>query len=83
MPKYINTTGNDPLSIAVCPRCKMKRAYVDFVVDPDTQQRVCHFGCADLKDPYRLPSRKGENISIKYPRPDEDIVNPDPPYDPA
>lgn len=83
MSKYIDTISNVPLSIAVCPRCKMKRAYVDFVFDPNTQLRVCRFGCADEIDPYRLPQRKAENISIQYPRPEEDVTNPDPPYDPT
>lgn len=51
----------------------MKRAYVDMTKDPNTGLRVCIYGCADLIDPYRLPSRKTENISLMYPRPDEDI----------
>ena len=83
MSKYLQTEGNNPLTIAICPRCKMKRAYVDFVFDPNTQLRVCRFGCADLKDPYRMPSKNPDKLSVKYPRPDEDLVNPDPPYDPT
>lgn len=78
MPKFLRTDGNAPLSIFICPRCKFKRAYVDMVTDLNTGLKVCRFGCQDEKDPYRLPTRKVENISLRYPRPDEDISNDDP-----
>jgi hypothetical protein len=32
--------------------------------------RVCNEGCADELDPYRLPARKTERITIRFPRPD-------------
>jgi hypothetical protein len=32
--------------------------------------KVCHQGCADQLDPYRLPARKTERITIRFPRPD-------------
>ena len=83
MSKYLSTTGNSPLSIFVCPRCKMKRAVVDQVKDPNTGLIVCNQGCSDLKDPYRLPSKPADKLSIRYPRPDTDLINPDPPYDPT
>jgi len=35
--------------------------------------RVCQQGCADQKDPYRLPARKTERINLQYPRPDTNI----------
>lgn len=82
MPIYIDTTGLSNYAVFVCPRCKMKRAYVDQVRDPNTGLMVCNQGCADLLDPYRLPPRKTEDISLRYPRPDEDLTNPDPPYNP-
>lgn len=81
MPKYLDTTGNSPLTIFICPRCKFKRAYIDMVIDPNTGLRVCKFGCQDLKDPYRLPTRKPEKLSVRYPRPDTDLSNDDP-YEP-
>ena len=40
--------------------------------------QVCDQGCADNKDPYRLPARPTEKITIRFPRPDTDIaVTPD------
>jgi len=81
--KYLDTSGQKNLAIFICPRCRMKRMYVDMVEDPNTKLKVCRFGCADQLDPYRLPPRQTENISIQYPRPDEDISNPDEPYNPT
>jgi hypothetical protein len=36
--------------------------------------RVCNEGCADNFDPYRLPARKTERITIRFPRPDANIA---------
>ena len=75
MSKWLDTHGNTTLSIAICDRCKMKRAY-DFLV-PDINYpglRVCQDTCADQKDPYRLPARQTEKISIRFPRPDANIA---------
>lgn len=83
MPLYLDTMGENCYSIAICGRCKMKRKYSELVEDPNSKLRVCIYGCADELDPYRLPTRKTEDISLQYPRPDEDLVNPDPPYDPT
>jgi hypothetical protein len=36
--------------------------------------RVCGDGCSDQFDPYRLPARQSERISLRFPRPDADIA---------
>lgn len=36
--------------------------------------RVCDQGCADQKDPYRLPARKTERIALRFPRPDLSVA---------
>ena len=43
------------------------------VTDPNTGLKVCTEDCADLLDPYRKPARRAENISLRYPRPDEPL----------
>jgi hypothetical protein len=69
--KWLNTRGNSVLTIQVCDRCKMKRAYDDVQEDGNTPGlRVCKFGCIDNKDPYRLKMRQPEKISVRFPRPD-------------
>ena len=75
MPKWLNTKGNNIISIAICDRCKMKRPYDEITQDGNIPAlRVCIHGCSDQFDPYRLPMRPTENISIRFPRPDADIA---------
>jgi hypothetical protein len=78
MSKWLNTLGNTVLSIAICDRCKMKRAYTDISQDRNLPGlRVCNDGCNDERDPYRLPARQPEKIAIRFPRPDADIAEVD------
>jgi hypothetical protein len=75
MPIFLDTRGNSTLSIAVCDRCKMKRAHSVMRPDPNFPGlRVCNQGCADNKDPYRLPARQTERITIRFPRPDVSVA---------
>ena len=75
MSKWLNTIGYTVLSIAICDRCKMKRAYDDITQDRNIPGlRVCIFGCNDERDPYRLPARQPEKISLRFPRPDADVA---------
>lgn len=39
--------------------------------------RVCGEGCWDTLDPYRLPARKTEKISLRFPRPDLSVATND------
>jgi len=74
MPKWLDTRGNTVLTIQICDRCKMKRAYDDVQQDENIPGlRVCRFGCIDQKDPYRLPMRQPEKIAVRFPRPDANI----------
>lgn len=75
MPKFLDTLGNSDIAIFICDRCKMKRAHSEARNDPNFPGLlVCGQGCADEKDPYRLPARKTEKITIRFPRPDENVA---------
>ena len=75
MPRVLDTHGNTVLSIAICDRCKMKRAYVNMGPDPNFPGlRVCDQGCRDQFDPYRLPARQPERINLRFPRPDVSVA---------
>mgnify|MGYP006276691271 CR=1 FL=1 len=75
MPRFLDTLGNSDIAIAVCDRCKMKRAHAVMRPDPNFPGlQVCDQGCADEKDPYRLPARKTERINIRFPRPDLSVA---------
>lgn len=77
MPKYLPQKRSGHLSIAICPRCHMKRYYDDLVIDPDTKNYVCKFDCVDLFDPYNMPSRKPDKIELHHPRPDDPLEIPE------
>jgi len=79
MPRFLDTLGNSDIAIAICDRCRMKRAHSVMRSDPNFPGlSVCNEGCADEMDPYRLAARKTEKITIRFPRPDADIAtNPD------
>jgi hypothetical protein len=75
MPRFLDTLGNSDIAIAVCDRCKMKRFHSVMRSDPNFPGlQVCDQGCADQFDPYRLPARKTERITIRFPRPDVSVA---------
>jgi hypothetical protein len=75
MPVFMDTIGLSSLAIAVCDRCKMKRAYVDLRPDGNSPGlRVCGQGCWDTLDPYRLAARKTERINLRFARPDVSVA---------
>jgi hypothetical protein len=74
MPVYLPAKNKGTMAIAVCDRCNVKMYLDDLKADGNSPGlRVCS-DCWDVKDPWRLPARKTENITVKYPRPDTDIA---------
>lgn len=62
-----------PNPIGICDRCHMKMELSELRADGNTPGlRVCE-RCWDPLDPWRLPARMTENITLRYPRPDEPI----------
>lgn len=75
MPRFLNTEGNTVIAIFICDRCRMKRPIIEAMPDPNFPGlKVCQQGCADEKDPYRLPARKTERITLQFPRPDVSVA---------
>lgn len=74
MPRYLPVNlGGGTVAIAICDRCKMKVQYNTLQADGNSPGlRVCD-KCRDVKDPYRYPARKTEVITLRQPRPDEDL----------
>jgi hypothetical protein len=78
MPRFLDTRGNAVIAIFICDRCKMKRPIIEAMPDPNFPGlKVCQQGCADEKDPYRLPARKTERITLQFPRPDVSVATND------
>lgn len=71
MPLYLDTTGLTKVSVAICDRCRKKVSILHLVSDPNSPGlRVCKDTCVDEFDPWRLPARMTENITVEHPRPD-------------
>ena len=70
MPTFLDTRGKSTLAIAICGRCSRKFPYDELMPDPNYPGlRVCRDDL-DQFDPYRLPARQTENITLRFPRPD-------------
>lgn len=75
MARYLDTSGMSTVAVAICDRCKMKRPLAEMMNDTNSPGvRVCSKECCDELDPWRLPARRTEDISLQYPRPDEDLT---------
>jgi hypothetical protein len=75
MSLYLDTRHKSSVAIGICDRCARKFPLEDLVADGDQPGlRVCQsFGCWDELDPYKLPARRTEDISLRYPRPEEPL----------
>lgn len=79
MPRFLNTTGEPTLGIAVCSRCYRKRMLAELVDDGNIRNfKVCRPelspGCWDNYDPMRLPAPPPDRMNLPYVRPDTDIT---------
>jgi hypothetical protein len=67
---FYDPTGKSTYGIGVCDRCSRKMSIADLYADPNSPGlRVCREDLDDL-DPYRLPARQTENITLPFTRPD-------------
>lgn len=73
MPVFLNTLGKTTLAIGICGRCSRKFSLDELQPDPNYPGlRVCDAD-RDEYDPYRLPARQPETISLQFARPDTPI----------
>lgn len=71
MSTFLNTRGRSTLAIGICDRCKRKMSLDDLRPDPNSPGLMVCDKDRDHYDPYRLPARQTENISLRFTRPDE------------
>ena len=74
MPLYLTPSSSGKVAIAVCGHCKFKVQYNELRRDRNVPGLIVCAECNDEKDPYKLPARKAENITLHHPRPDEPLV---------
>lgn len=73
MPLYLNTRGNSTLGVGICSRCSRKFPLDKLQSDPNFPGlRVCDKDM-DQFDPYRLPPRQTEDITLPFMRTDTPI----------
>jgi hypothetical protein len=77
MSLYIPVSAKGVVAVAICDRCKSKVRYDELRPDGNSPGLMVCEPCWDGKDPWKLPARKTEVITLRRPRPDEDLVNPD------
>lgn len=75
MSVFLPPKGKGSYAIAVCDRCGTKIYYDTLRSDGNSPGlKVCDDpGCWDVRDPWRLPARKTEDITLRHPRPDVDV----------
>lgn len=76
---FLNTTGNQTLGIGICNRCQFKFPLHMLQDDPNIPNfKVCLADRDDF-DPYRMPARTPDDITLPFVRPDVDLSTPDAP----
>lgn len=73
MPLYLDTRGRSTLAIGICGRCSRKFPMGELLPDPNYPGLLCCAVDRDEYDPYRLPARQPEKISLMFARPDTPI----------
>jgi hypothetical protein len=78
MGRWVRTLGKSIIAVAVCDRCHKKFPTVELSSDPNFPGlKVCAKD-RDVFDPWRLPARPPDNITLPFVRPDEDLSLPAP-----
>lgn len=70
MPLYLDPTGRSTYGIGICGRCGQKFFLDELHQDPNTPGLMVCLADMDEYDPYRLPARQAEKISLPFTRPD-------------
>lgn len=70
MPVFLDTRGRSTLGIGICGRCSRKMSLEELHPDPNSPGLyVCKADLDDF-DPYRLPAREPDQITLPFVRPD-------------
>lgn len=74
MPQYLDPTGRSTYGIAICGRCGQKFFLDELSPDPNSPGLMVCMEDRDDFDPYRLPARQAEDISLPFTRPDSPLA---------
>jgi hypothetical protein len=74
MPIFIDPSGRSTFGLGVCARCWRKFSLEDLYSDPNSPGLKVCLDDLDDYDPYRLPARRTEDITLRFYRPDEPLT---------
>lgn len=74
MSVFLNPTGNSTYGIAICARCSRKVFLHELKPDPNSPGLLVCEKDRDVLDPYRLPPRLTEDITLPFVRPDDPLT---------
>jgi len=74
MPVFLDTRGRSTLGIGICGRCSRKMSLEDLHPDPNIPGLYVCTKDMDQFDPYRLPARSPDQITLPFVRPDTPLT---------
>ena len=74
MPVYLDTRGKTTLGLGLCGRCSRKFSLDALKPDPNVPGLMVCSVDLDQFDPYRLPARQPDQITLRFTRPDVPLV---------
>ena len=66
MPIFLDPTGQPTYGIGICARCSRKFFLADLFSDPNTPGLKVCIDDMDDYDPYRLPARHTEDVTLPF-----------------
>lgn len=78
MPVFLDTRGLASLGVGLCARCSRKFPIVELSPDPNSPGLMVCEKDKDVLDPYRLPARQTEDLTLPFYRPDVSLTDPSP-----
>ena len=70
MPVFLDPRGRATYGIGLCARCSRKMFLDELHSDPNSPGLMVCKDDLDVLDPYRLPARQTEDITLPFYRPD-------------
>ena len=67
---FLDTRGRTTLGIGICARCSCKMSLEELAPDPNAPGLMCCRDDLDQLDPWRLPARPDDKITLEFCRPD-------------
>ena len=80
MPLYLDPRGRATYGVGICARCSRKMFIDELTSDPNSPGLMVCREDLDVLDPYRLPARETEDITLPFYRPDLDLTGASPLY---